>query len=120
MTMIPPKSSARALLALLAAGALAGCANHREPPGGGSAPTMACAAERPDDIVRPDGFGCATQRNLAAMLADPDDLDRPREPGPPTGDAAISAIRRHSAGAVGGLPQEGTSASGSAGGPGQN
>lgn len=50
------------------------------------------------------GFGCATTANLAAMVADPADLTRGREPGPPQGDAAFAAAARHRSGAGPGLP----------------
>jgi pilus assembly protein CpaD len=39
-------------------------------------------------------FGCAHQRNLAAQIADPRDLVRPREPGPVDGTRRLNSIER--------------------------
>ncbi|ANK81124.1 CpaD family pilus assembly lipoprotein [Minwuia thermotolerans] len=40
-------------------------------------------------------FGCATLANLAAMVAEPSDLDAPKEAGPPRGEAAWRDAERH-------------------------
>ncbi|MGL5117119.1 MAG: CpaD family pilus assembly protein [Beijerinckiaceae bacterium] len=39
-------------------------------------------------------FGCAHQRNIAAQIADPRDLVRPREPGPVDGTRRLNSIER--------------------------
>lgn len=39
-------------------------------------------------------LGCALQRNLAAMIADPSELRRPREPSPPDPKVAAEAVGR--------------------------
>lgn len=46
------------------------------------------------------GFGCASDAILRAMVVDPRDLEGGREMAAPTGDAALAAVRRHSAGEV--------------------
>lgn len=43
-------------------------------------------------------FGCATQINLAAMVVDPDDLDRPRPAGPPRGEGAWRGVEQYRTG----------------------
>ena len=43
-------------------------------------------------------YGCATARNLAAMLADPDDLEDPKDAAAPRGDSALAAAARHRVG----------------------
>jgi hypothetical protein len=51
-------------------------------------------------------FGCATAANLAAMLDDPTDLERPRPLDPPVGDAATRAILQHRAGTPAPFPAD--------------
>jgi pilus biogenesis lipoprotein CpaD len=46
------------------------------------------------------GLGCATARNLAAMLADPADLGAPRELAPAPAQAAAAAVDRYREGKV--------------------
>jgi type IV pilus biogenesis protein CpaD/CtpE len=46
---------------------------------------------------RPLPFGCANALNLAAMVADPDDLRRGATMAPPRGPAATRAVERHRA-----------------------
>jgi type IV pilus biogenesis protein CpaD/CtpE len=46
------------------------------------------------------GLGCATARNLAAMLADPGDFATPRELEPAPAEAAAMAVGRYRAGQV--------------------
>jgi len=45
-------------------------------------------------------FGCATARNLEAMVADPSDLDRARPLPPAASDPAVAPVRRHRMGSV--------------------
>jgi pilus assembly protein CpaD len=45
-------------------------------------------------------FGCAVQRNLGAMLADPRDLERPRESGGVSSEFAAAAIDKMNRGAA--------------------
>lgn len=46
------------------------------------------------------GFGCATQRNLEAMVANPADLAVGQPNGPPSGAEALTAVQRLRRGAV--------------------
>jgi type IV pilus biogenesis protein CpaD/CtpE len=59
----------------------------------------------------PARFGCANRANLAAMVADPADLDRGRALAPAQGDAAIAAVQRYRKGQVTPLPASGTDGS---------
>ena len=43
-------------------------------------------------------FGCATQRNLAAQVANPQDLVRPRAPGPSYAARRYGVLKKHAAG----------------------
>lgn len=45
-------------------------------------------------------FGCATEANLGAMVADPADLQQGRASTPGRGDAAFAAAKRHRLGQV--------------------
>jgi hypothetical protein len=72
--------------ALLAMGALVGCAGRFPEPGLLSLPEPRCNLARPsDESWRP---GCATRRNLAATAANPEDLYLARREG------ARDAMRR--------------------------
>lgn len=58
-----------------------------------------------DPANQPHGnFGCATQTNLALMLADPGDLKEPATPGPASGARLGLGARRHDLGALKPLP----------------
>ncbi|MBV8594281.1 MAG: hypothetical protein JOZ27_08285, partial [Caulobacteraceae bacterium] len=59
------------------------CPNWSKPPGNDPANTLH------------SDFGCATAKNLAAMVADPRDLVAPREMGPPVGDPAVAGVDRY-------------------------
>jgi pilus assembly protein CpaD len=50
--------------------------------------------------LRTVNFGCATQNNLAAMVADPRDLVTPADSAPPDAQARIRALRAYRAGEV--------------------
>jgi hypothetical protein len=89
------------LAALIAVTALGGCATARKltklPPS-----VVVSCADRPYGFLdRRDGqsdYGCATARNLAAMAANPRDLEGGAEPGSPKGDGAFLAVERHAKG----------------------
>ena len=46
----------------------------------------------------PPDFGCAYQNNFAAMVANPDDFDRPRTMGPATAASQMSAMDNYNSG----------------------
>ncbi|MGL4541437.1 MAG: CpaD family pilus assembly lipoprotein [Polymorphobacter sp.] len=54
--------------------------------------------------ARPLVMGCANAANLAAMLADPADLERPRAAAPAIGTAAVLPIERYRTGKPLALP----------------
>lgn len=97
------------LAALLALGACAspGLDRHDFALGPDPSEGRACAERSMPDLGGPDpvaGFGCATEANLRAMLANPEELHRPATPTPPSGDAAFEAARRHRTGTEKPLP----------------
>jgi type IV pilus biogenesis protein CpaD/CtpE len=61
-----------------------------------------------DCAARPTTFGCANLANLAAMVADPADLDHGRPLAPLAGDPAVAAVARYRTGLVTPLPASGT------------
>jgi len=93
---------ALAFAAGLAAAALSGAALAQpapQPPAADHWP--GCSA--PPDRSSPDPqlpFGCATEANLRAMIADPADLQRGAPTTPERGDPAIQAAARYRLGAV--------------------
>jgi type IV pilus biogenesis protein CpaD/CtpE len=96
------------VLALLCAGGLAGCAEDMLlPPVGG---TVHACADRPLGELGWNAadadWGCSTAANLAAMVADPDDLLAGREAAPPKGDGALLAVERYQAGKPKTLPEQ--------------
>jgi hypothetical protein len=106
---------------LLAAAGLGACVE--EPPARNrfESPVARACADRPfGEAERHDAepdYGCATARNLAAMLADPADMTDPRAAAAPRGDAAFAAAARHRTGqdkplpaVVGGASSAGKSA----------
>ena len=74
----------------LAAALLAGCADHLERTP--AAPTACGAAS-----AGAPWLGCANRANLAAMVADPADLERGRELTPASGARAANVIRAYEA-----------------------
>lgn len=89
------------LLAGLAVAALAGAAAAQTPahPAGTNWP--GCSA--PPDHSSPDPqlpFGCASEANLRAMIADPADLERGTPTAPARGDRAIVPAARYRRDAV--------------------
>jgi hypothetical protein len=89
------------LLTGLALATLAGAAAAQTPahPAGTNWP--GCAA--PPDRSSPDPqlpFGCATEADLRAVIADPADLARGRPTTPPRGDPAIAPAARYRQGVV--------------------
>lgn len=59
---------------------------------------------------KPLPFGCATELNLRAMLADPADLDRGQELAPANGQPAVDAVERHRQGKLPSPPSLSSSA----------
>ena len=68
------------------------CPDWSKPPGSDLANTL------------PSDFGCATDANLAAMVADPRDLIEGRKLSPASGDPAIAGLQRYRTGKVTPLP----------------
>jgi hypothetical protein len=100
-------TTSRRLPAALLALALGGCAgvdDHLASPvvqGGQCAPRSAPQETWPQPIA---GYGCATQANLAAMVANHADLIQGEDPTPPFGDAALAAAQRHRQGQAKAMP----------------
>lgn len=77
-----------------------------------SCPDWSKRSETDHDNLPPSNFGCATERNLGVMLADPADLVRGRDHAGQDGDASTLGIQRYRAGKTTPLQAPNTQSSG--------
>ena len=107
--MAIPTAAGRLLAGLTLAAILAGAAAAQPAPQAVPKRWPGCGAQ-PDrtgqDPMVP--FGCATEANLHAIIADPHDLERGQTPTPEQGDPAIAAAARYRLGEVKALASEGS------------
>ncbi|MFC3068844.1 CpaD family pilus assembly lipoprotein [Phenylobacterium soli] len=92
--------TALSLLGGMAAAAAARAEPSRESPPVTATPASACTREPARGPWPMLPFGCATEANLRAMIADPADLQEGRPLAPGQGDAAFAAAHRHRTGTV--------------------
>ena len=71
-------------------------------------PDWSKRSESNHDNLPPSNFGCATERNLGLMVADPADLVRGRDYSGQDGSAAVNGIQRYRAGKIPPLPSSDT------------
>jgi hypothetical protein len=98
---MPMRAMTARLLTGLAIAALAGAAAAQPPPPPPVSNWPGCGA--PPDHSSPDPqlpFGCATEANLRAMIANPADLDHGAPTTPERGDSAVVAATRYRLGEV--------------------
>ncbi|THD80520.1 MAG: hypothetical protein E7812_07255 [Phenylobacterium sp.] len=106
--MVISKATGHLLTGLTIAAALAGAAAAQPAPPTPAPRWPGCGApldRSGQDPMLP--FGCATEANLRAMIADLRDLDRGVTPTPAQGDAAIAAAARYRLGVVKPLGSDG-------------